>query len=116
MSPEQERKARHQFAVQRSGAASRGIGWELTFEQWWQIWQESGRYHERGVYVMARNWDVGPYAVGNVEIQTQSQNVLTYWARRRARHVKHNPPSVPFASAPDPLEILIAEEDGEEAA
>ncbi|WNG71736.1 hypothetical protein [Cupriavidus gilardii] len=27
------------FEMQKRNAQSRGIGWELTFEQWWEIWE-----------------------------------------------------------------------------
>jgi hypothetical protein len=66
------------YAQQRKSAAERGVPWELTFREWWQIWSESGRWQERGVgrngYCMARHGDVGPYKVGNVSIQSSLQN------------------------------------------
>lgn len=67
------------FQAQRRNAANRGIGWELTLWQWWTIWQESGHWDERGrcgvSYVMCREGDTGPYAVGNVFIATNIDNV-----------------------------------------
>lgn len=65
------------FLSQRSNAARRGIGWELTFVQWWKIWRDSGHWEQRGRgqgYCMARIGDTGPYAVGNVEIKTIGEN------------------------------------------
>lgn len=66
------------FHVQKSGAKRRGIAWELTFSQWWSIWQESGHWEKRGrgagTYVMCRNGDIGPYAVGNVFIALNAEN------------------------------------------
>jgi hypothetical protein len=60
-------------------AKRRGIGFELTYEQWMEIWLKSGQILNRGMelgqYVMARNNDTGPYAVGNVSIIMGSQNV-----------------------------------------
>jgi hypothetical protein len=60
-------------------ARNRGISFELTFEQWMEIWLKSGQILNRGMelgqYVMGRNNDTGPYAVGNVSIITGSQNV-----------------------------------------
>jgi hypothetical protein len=60
------------FTTSRLNAERRGIAFELTFEQWFDIWTKSGHYSERGrkrgQYVMARFGDEGPYAVGNVEI------------------------------------------------
>jgi hypothetical protein len=67
------------FGSQRRNAAKRGIPFELTFAQWWQIWQDSGKWAQRGRtgYVMCRKGDVGPYAVGNVFIASSSFNALT---------------------------------------
>lgn len=66
------------YAGQRGKAAIREIEWRLTFPQWWEIWQASGKWEQRGRgqgCVMARNGDAGPYAVGNVYICTNGQNV-----------------------------------------
>lgn len=65
------------FGRQRQNAGYRGIGWELTVWQWWTIWQESGKWSQRGRgqgYVMARKNDEGPYAVGNVFITSAIDN------------------------------------------
>lgn len=65
------------FNTQRCNAAVRDIGWELTFWQWWTIWQQSGKWGERGRgngYVMSRHGDKGPYALGNVAIIPGPQN------------------------------------------
>jgi hypothetical protein len=71
-------RLRGAFEYQRWYARSKGRGFELTYEQWLEIWQASGHLHERGPYkgqyVMARFGDKGPYAIGNVEIITAEQN------------------------------------------
>lgn len=63
---------------QKRLAAKRNIGWQLTFEEWLNIWQQSGHLHERGrgigKYCMCRYGDVGPYSVNNVFIQTNEKN------------------------------------------
>jgi len=68
------------FTRQRENARKRGIEWSLTFSEWWGIWDASGKWEQRGRtkegYVMGRRGDVGPYAVGNVEICTHRENVL----------------------------------------
>lgn len=50
----------------------------MTFEEWLQIWSESGKLHlrgnGRGRYCMARKDDLGDYAVGNVEIKACEEN------------------------------------------
>lgn len=64
------------FGDHRKNASHRGIKFELTFWQWWTIWQDSGRWAERGKqgYVMCRKGDLGPYAVGNVFIALGTEN------------------------------------------
>jgi len=78
-SPEQMRIARQRFVEQRGRARQRGIGWELTFEEWWGIWRSSGQWAARGrdhaqAAVMARRGDVGPYSKENVYITTLVAN------------------------------------------
>jgi hypothetical protein len=66
------------YADQKSKAKIRGIEFKLTFEEWWDIWQKSGKWDQRGIrkgqYVMSRYKDHGPYEVGNVHIQTVGDN------------------------------------------
>ncbi len=65
------------YATQRRNAFHRRIGWELNLWQWWSIWQQSGKWAQRGRgqgYVMCRTGDLGPYAVGNVFIATGCEN------------------------------------------
>lgn len=73
------------FQRHKSSAARRGIGFELTLGEWLSIWQESGffslRGRGRGRYCMSRIGDVGPYAVGNVFIQSCEQNTSEYRQR-----------------------------------
>jgi|SRR5690606_29146490 len=61
-------------------AAERGISFEMTFSDWWGIWES--QYHLRGGrpddLCMARKGDVGPYAVGNVYITTNRENSRDY--------------------------------------
>lgn len=67
------------FDRQKSQALSRGLGFELTFEQWCEIWRDSGKWSERGQRgfecCMARRFDVGPYSFENVVIMTNEQNL-----------------------------------------
>lgn len=66
------------FNSQRQNARSRGISWDLKLWEWWQIWQQSGKWDERGrgkgKYVMCRFGDVGAYEAGNVYIATCEHN------------------------------------------
>ncbi len=79
--------ATKQFSKQRRQAQVRGIEWNFTFAQWWEVWRESGHYEDRGrfadQYVMARFGDIGPYAANNVEIITASANVKDLMVRQK---------------------------------
>jgi hypothetical protein len=71
------KKITRTFNSQRQNAKNRGIGWEINLWQWWLIWQQSGKWHQRGRgqgYVMCRCGDLGPYAIGNVYIATGREN------------------------------------------
>lgn len=75
------------YRQQKNTAYWRGIEWEISFKDWWEIWQQSGKWGERGrtkgCYVMARYGDVGPYKVGNVVIQTHGENATTAQAHAK---------------------------------
>lgn len=73
-------KERHKYACHKSKAKSRGIPFNITYEEWFKIWQDSGHWHERGCkagqYVMSRKNDTGAYEVDNVFIQLHKQNLV----------------------------------------
>jgi len=79
----------HKYRAER-----RGISFELTFKQWWKIWQESGRLHERGhrqgQYVMARLFGRGPYKTGDVRIIPAKDNNHLVSAEASARRVRNS--------------------------
>lgn len=65
------------YREQRRNAIGRGIDWEITFPEWWSVWQESGNWEQRGRgygFCMARIGDTGPYSKDNVEIKTCAEN------------------------------------------
>jgi len=86
LSQEELQKARNQYSNQKSrcktmdkrDAAGNPVEMKMSFQEWLQIWIESGKYHlrgnRRGCYVMARKDDLGHYAVGNVDIVTTEEN------------------------------------------
>jgi hypothetical protein len=95
-------KARSPASVyfeQKKNAKTRNIEWNISFPDWWKIWQESGQWEKRGRghgYCMTRIGDTGGYQVGNVEIKTGSQNFSDSFykhpakerAEKRAPYVK----------------------------
>lgn len=101
------------YAGQKRGARGRGIKWEFTFASWIAVWEESGKFAQRGrgadKYVMARFGDVGPYSPTNVYICTNSQNLidaksnhvsafrLSHAGRGRGWYLRKNCPHRPYA-------------------
>lgn len=69
---------KQRYFEHRQNAKRRGIPFELTFNEWLQIWQDSGKWDMRGKgkgsYVMSRIGDAGPYSVKNVYINSQEDN------------------------------------------
>lgn len=67
------------FVNQKNNSRMRGIDWGLKFWEWWTIWQDSGKWSERGrgseAYVMCRFGDTGGYTVGNAYIATNLHNI-----------------------------------------
>jgi hypothetical protein len=76
---EELRIAKRKYMTQRRDARSRGIEFNFTFDEWLQVWLNSGCWDKRGKsadsYVMARNGDIGPYRKDNVQIKSNSANV-----------------------------------------
>lgn len=66
------------YNSQKQKAKKRGIIWNLSFEEWSKLWQESGHYHEMGrtadEYQMCRYGDTGAYEIDNVYIDTCRNN------------------------------------------
>jgi hypothetical protein len=87
--------AKKRYVQQRCVARTRKIDWLFTFETWWQMWQDSGKWAERGrklgQYCMARKGDVGPYSPDNVEIVTNSKNSSDAHANGRCKYGTWSP-------------------------
>jgi hypothetical protein len=66
------------YKWQLNAALQRGIPWRFTFDEWCELWRESGKWDQRGrhkgQYVMARFGDAGPYQRDNVRICTVGDN------------------------------------------
>ena len=69
---------KQRYYEHKQNANRRNIPFLLTFEEWTNIWMNSGTWHLRGKgkgsYVMSRIGDIGAYEIGNVYINTQEQN------------------------------------------
>lgn len=66
------------FYSQKANAKRRNIEWDLTFDEWWELWEPyfHMRGHGKNGLCMGRNGDAGPYKVGNVYITTNLGNLL----------------------------------------
>ena len=69
---------KQRYIQQKCQAVKRNIEWLFTFDTWWKMWNDSGKWSERGrkkgQYCMARRGDVGPYSLDNVDIVVVSMN------------------------------------------
>lgn len=83
---EQIQKLHKSYKHQKHGARMRGIGWELDFCEWINIWGDSGRLMFRGrgknMFCMGRFGDSGPYKNGNVYVCSNLQNAKDIWANK----------------------------------
>lgn len=86
------------YLMQRRNARERGIAFNLTFAQWWNIWEESGKWGERGRNAdsacMSRVGDSGIYEVGNVYISTMRENAH----EGRMKALEHPRPRTPLSA------------------
>lgn len=71
--------AKVKFRQHKHRAEQKNIPFNLTFDEWFKIWTDSGFYalrgRGRGKYVMSRKNDEGGYESGNVFIQLNGDNV-----------------------------------------
>lgn len=83
---EYEKTPKGKYIRQRANALRRGIKWLMTFEEWWRLWQKSGKWEQRGRqpedFFMIRKNETGDYSADNVEIKTLSEAVLDSWRIR----------------------------------
>ena len=65
------------FMSHKHRAKQCGIVFNLTFSEWWSLWEPlwDGRAGDNTTYlVMCRTGDTGPYELGNVRIDTRANN------------------------------------------
>ena len=69
---------RGRYSLQKRQAKVREISWQFTFDSWWLMWNESGKWNLRGCgkgkYNMCRYHDTGPYSPNNCYIDLATQN------------------------------------------
>lgn len=89
--PEQFKIAKGRYMSHKHSAIyNRKIEFKLTFEEWIDIWLKSGHWLERGnkgyQYCMSRFNDTGAYELGNVEIKTNSKNIIEGSTHRKTSY------------------------------
>ncbi len=69
---------KRRYIEQKQSARRRNVDFSINFEDWWEIWEQSGHWDNRGrgkgKYVMSRYNDTGPYEKHNVFIQLCEDN------------------------------------------
>lgn len=92
--------ARQKYAQHKSNAHRRGIEFDLSFDEWWEIWAPhwAQRGSHSGGKVMCRTHDKGPYKAGNVRIDTVKGNAaergLMQRCARPQMHAAQNWPGI----------------------
>lgn len=110
------------FHSHKRTARIRGIEFLFTLQEWRDVWVSSGRLGDRGnrahQFCMARFEDIGPYAIGNVKIITNSENraeqKLTEITRERMRNAKLGRPQTAEHVA-NRMASAVGRKDSEEA-
>lgn len=76
------------FIQHRSNALRDNIAWELSLWEWWQTWQNSGKYELRGrgpkSYCMSRKNYSLPFRKDNVIIKEITDNIYAVIEKRKA--------------------------------
>lgn len=100
------------FKAQRNSADNRGIGWNLTPQEWLNIWQTSGHLNSRGTgssdYCMARLDDAGTYEVGNIVIVTNADNIRSFHQAHRIKNGTNTFGTVPTGAKTDIQEPIVS--------
>lgn len=72
--------AKRRYHAHKGVAKQRNVPFELSYDEWINIWLASDKYDLRGTgkgkYCMSRKGDIGPYAVNNVFIQLHTNNII----------------------------------------
>ena len=72
-----------EFKRLKRSAEDRASEWNLSFDEFVELWREHWRDRRRLKLVLCRNGFKGPWAIGNVRIDTRPNQVKDQHARRR---------------------------------
>ena len=80
-------EARRKYNAHKAGAKTRGVEFDLTFEEWSAIWgahmQNRGRGKDQ--LGMLRSRDQGGYQVGNIRLGTPKENMQEMGVEARVK-------------------------------
>jgi len=87
------------FKQHKASAKARGIAFDLTFEQWWSLWEPHWEKRGRGSFdmCMCRRHDQGAYTLGNVRIATNRENKHEQAMEAKVRHSQRRAPVKEYA-------------------
>lgn len=75
------------YIEQRRNTRLQGIKWKFTFKEWWEMWEASGKWGERGVgkYVLGRAGDASsPMSPTTCKVTTVSEIITgDFFSRNR---------------------------------
>ena len=90
------------YQSHRSNAKRRGIEFDLTYDEWLEIWgqklEDRGRLS--GQYGMLRTRDEGGYTVGNVRIGTPKENQQEAAVAKKVKSAQTRKPFADFCPRP----------------
>lgn len=69
-----DRSPKGRYAAHKKNAKRRGVDFLITYEEWRDVWLGHWENRGQGKSVMCRTGDTGAYELGNVRIDTQSNN------------------------------------------
>lgn len=96
-------KPERRYQQHRQNVRSQGIPFLLSFKQWWEIWQQSGKWKQRGFkrgqYYMTRLDDRGAFEIGNIVIVLMTVDAAkAEAAQRRYRELHRFDPEYKYRS------------------
>lgn len=96
-------KAITRYAVHKATAKRRGVGFNLTFEQWNNWWLSQGvdKNLDKGqktanTLCMCRHNDIGAYELSNIYVDTLSNNIKLSFKLRKANNTFRNHTAQPI--------------------
>lgn len=78
---------KERYLQHKHTALHRGIGFNISFEDWWKLWKPHWGERKKGGMMMCRLGDFGDYEIGNVRIDTCANNNKEWQDIRRNQNV-----------------------------